>query len=53
MGQFQIFYDVRSSILHSGKVPEDFELGSGVGKLDKMVSDLLLKDTLREGKEMK
>lgn len=51
MDQFQIFYNVRSTILHSGKVPEDFELGSGVGKLDKMVSDLLLKDTLREEKK--
>ena len=52
MEQFQIFYNVRSTILHSGKIPEDFEMGSGVGKLDKMVSDLLLKDTLREGKEI-
>jgi len=53
MSQFQIFYDVRSSILHSGIVPEGIELGSSIGDLDKLVSDLLLKDILGEGKGKK
>jgi len=45
---FQDYYEIRSKILHSGKTPEGVSLGSVTKGLDKLVSDLLVKDTLSE-----
>lgn len=41
--QFAKLYNIRSRILHDGRTPEGVDLDTEVPKLDKMVSDLLLR----------